>query len=94
MQRALLVMFAFVVIVFGLLAYRSEEQAQRMESDAYTMCLARQVNVERLNRYYTAMIGIEQRNPFKATSPETIAQRIALYRGALLTPPECGNDPR
>ena len=91
---SLLVMFLFVWVVFGLLAYRSEMQSQRMADNTYTMCTARNVNVARLNHFYRGMIAIEQRNPFKNTSPSTITRRIALYRGALLNHVDCGKDPR
>ncbi len=91
--RGMLFIFAFVVVSWLLMAYRVEVQDNNLARYQYEQCQARKANVARTNIYYEGLIRIEQRNPFRQTSPQTIADRIALFRAAKLTPPECGERP-
>lgn len=89
------------LIVFSLLLAGLLQRAQsdlrsvvhQQKVDNYTACQARNRNVARTNRFYDSLAAVEADNPFKTTSPSTIARRIAIYKAARLTIINCGVKP-
>lgn len=83
--------------VLGVIANRALSQAQanshRIEVNAYRSCITRNTNIVGLNDLFDGIIAIEQDNPFKATSPQTIQRRIDLYKAAHLRALPCGEKP-
>jgi hypothetical protein len=99
-KRRRVAVYVFVTVAFLTLAWRNEVQDDKVnaliEKDAqreYQSCLARSANVERLNELYAGLVRIEQDNPFRFTSPQTIRDRVALFTAAQLEPPDCGGRP-
>lgn len=61
--------------------------------EQWQSCKARQANVARTNGLYRGLIRIEEQNPYRYVSPETIKDRIELFTDAILVPPACGARP-
>lgn len=99
-EHKLAALAIFVVTAFLLLTWRTEVQDENIRQTAldqrlyeYQACGIRNDNIRRLNEFYAGMTKIERQNPYQATSPETIAERIRLYQGAQLTVVDCGRKP-
>lgn len=92
-QRALIIMFLFVVICFGYLSFRGEQRDNDQERMVYDQCVVRKNNVDRTTLLYSGLIAVEQKNPFQITSPATVKERIRLYTQAIPITPVCGKKP-
>lgn len=99
----LLVLYFVMLIVFILLAIRSEintreieDQSEEIRNTQFLICEARNLNVERTNTLYTGLIKVEQKNRVSTQSPresQTIQKRIDLYKAEALIPAKCGEKP-
>lgn len=88
-RRQMLVIFLVTVAAFAFLGWRVQESLTELRDYVHAACESRAANVERLNAQARAFIEIERDNPFRVTSPETIARRIEIYEASILDVPKC-----
>lgn len=97
-DHRLLFGFAAILAIFGLLAWRSEVNADNIREAehrtsvlAYKVCTTRNVNVTRANAFYQKMAALEAKNKF--IDAKFRAERVTLYRGLVYVPAACGPRP-
>lgn len=61
-SRALLVIFISMMVVFGLLAYRTEVQQEQIKRNAYDQCVVANTNATRINKFLDAAVASVKSN--------------------------------
>lgn len=100
-NRRFLFLFAAIVLIFGLLAYRTEVNANELEKQQqatrqafYDACLVRVDRQEQANVGREAMVTLASHGPNAPTDPAKLAVLVKQLRDALLLPIEdCGDPP-
>lgn len=87
-------LFAFLLVSFVLLAYRTEVTARDLRTGLYEACQSRVHQAEQYNEGREALIQLVVHNPEKPIPPEKLDQTLKQLRDGLLLPVEdCGADP-
>ena len=87
-------LFAFLLVSFVLLAYRTEVTAQSLRVGLYSACEARVNQTHQYNAGRESLIQAVIHNPDRPVPPEQQEQVVKQLRDGLLLPTEdCGPDP-
>ena len=87
-------LFAFLLVSFVLLAYRTEVTAQNLRVGLYSACEARVNQAHQYNAGRESLIQSVIHNPERPVPPEQQEQVIKQLRDGLLLPTEdCGPNP-
>ena len=87
-------LFAFLLVSFVLLAYRTEVTAQNLRVGLYSACQARVNQAHQYNAGRESLIQAVIHNPERPVPPEQQEQVVKQLRDGLLLPTEdCGTNP-
>lgn len=90
----LLVLYLAMALVFGLLAYRTEVNANALANGFYQACLVRQDRQIKANVGRETLVQLAANGPTSPPSQEAKDQLVQQLRDALLLPVEdCGDAP-